>query len=58
MWAETLKLRKRWKPRSVFLEGNHEVRGKRCVNQNPELTNLISPLTDLQLDRDYSDIVE
>ena len=56
LWAPTRKA-KRKKPRAIFLEGNHEHRLKRTLNNHPEMEGLID-FKDFQLDRNYDEVIE
>lgn len=56
LWHQTRRAKKRL-PRAVFLEGNHEHRIKRVLNEKDELQGLIG-FNDLDLERNYNDIVE
>jgi len=56
MWAPVRKAKKR-KPYSVFLEGNHEFRLKRVLEQQPELSGMVS-FSDFDLERNYNDVIE
>jgi hypothetical protein len=51
-----LKKRKKRKPYSVFLEGNHEERIRRAIDLHPELEGAIT-YDDLELDRWYDNVV-
>ena len=51
-----LRKAKKKRPRTVFLEGNHEERQRRLLEQQPELDGTIS-FKDFDLDREYDDIV-
>lgn len=55
LWAPTRKAKKK-KPRCVFLEGNHEERMSRVLNQHSELIGTIG-FKDFDLERYYDDIV-
>lgn len=56
MWAPIRRAKKR-RPRSIFIEGNHEYRLKRAIDLQPELDGVIS-FDDLDLNRNYDDVVE
>lgn len=56
MWSPLRKLKKRW-PHSVFLEGNHENRIKRALENDPHLKGAIS-FSDLDLNPYYHEVVE
>jgi len=56
LWSPIRKAKKK-RPRSVFIEGNHEYRLKRAINVQPELEGTVS-FSDFDLSRNYSDIVE
>lgn len=56
LWAPIRNAKKR-RPRSVFLEGNHEHRLKKILNNHHELDGLVS-WRDFDLDRNYHNIVE
>ena len=56
LWHKVRKSKKK-KPRGVFLMGNHEHRLNRVLDLQPELEGTIG-LSDFQLDKNYSDIVE
>lgn len=55
MWAPIRKA-KRKRPFSVFLEGNHEERIRRLLEQTPELEGTIS-FDDLNLKRNYDKVI-
>lgn len=55
LWAPLRKAKKK-KPFSVFLEGNHEERLSRVLNQHSELIDTIG-FPDFDLDRDYDEVV-
>lgn len=55
LWAPIRKAKKK-RPFSVFLEGNHEERMSRVLNQQPELEGTIG-FKDFDLERDYDEIV-
>lgn len=59
MWGPITKSKKR-KPRSIFLEGNHEHRIKRVLDFGPHLEGVKYGISfkDLELNRYYSDVVE
>ena len=59
MWGPITKSKKR-KPRSIFLEGNHEHRIKRVLDFEPHLEGVKYGISfkDLELNRYYSDVVE
>jgi hypothetical protein len=56
LWAPIRKA-KRKKPRSIFIEGNHEFRLKRLLEMQPELEGTVS-FSDFDLKKNYNDIVE
>lgn len=56
LWAPTRRAKKK-KPYRVFLEGNHEERMKRALDQQPELEGTIG-FKDFDLGRNYDTIVE
>lgn len=56
LWAPTKRAKKK-KPFRVFLEGNHEERMKRALDQQPELEGTIG-FKDFELDKNYDRIVE
>ena len=51
-----MKKAKKKKPRCVFLEGNHEERQRRLLEQHSELQGTID-FKDFELDRYYDDVV-
>lgn len=53
----TVKKGKKKLPRRVFIEGNHEHRIKKAINDNPELDGILS-FQSLDLEQYYTDIVE
>lgn len=55
MWYEVKKNKKRM-PKRVILEGNHEERIERSLNQHPELDGTIS-FNDLQYDKYYDEVI-
>lgn len=55
LWHYVRKAKKK-KPRAVFIEGNHEHRLARVLNDKPELEGLIS-YNDFNLNRNYDDVV-
>lgn len=55
MWAPWKKSKKK-KPYAVFLEGNHEERQRRLLEQSPELQGTID-FKDFELDKYYDEIV-
>ena len=56
MW-HAIRHAKKKRPRSVFLEGNHEYRLKKVLNDKPELEGLIG-WGDFDLNRNYHNVVE
>lgn len=56
LWAPIRKAKKK-RPLSIFLEGNHEERMKRALDQTPELEGTIG-FKDFDLNRNYDHIVE
>ena len=55
MWAPWKKSKKK-KPLAIFLEGNHEERQRRLLEQQSELEGTIG-FNDFELDRYYDDII-
>src|SRR5687768_2261701 len=55
LWAPIKKAKKK-KPLSIFLEGNHEERMRRVLEQHSELEGTIS-FKDFDLDRYYDEII-
>ena len=55
MW-HPLRHAKKKQPRKVFLEGNHENRMKKLLNDQPQLEGLLD-WADLDLDRHYHDVI-
>lgn len=55
MWAPIRKAKRR-RPFSVFIEGNHEERMRRLLDQTPELDGTVS-FNDLDLKRNYHEII-
>lgn len=56
LWHPTRRAKKR-RPHAIFLEGNHEHRIKRVLNDKPELEGLVD-FKHLDLQRNYHDVVE
>lgn len=56
LWAPARKAKKRM-PFRVFLEGNHEERMKRALDQQPELEGTIG-FKDFELGKNYDEIIE
>lgn len=56
LWHRVRRAKKK-KPHAVFLEGNHEFRLKRAIENSPELDGVIG-FNDFDLNRNYGDIVE
>lgn len=56
LWAPLRKSKKK-KPFSVFLEGNHEERMKRALDQQPELEGTIG-FKDFELNKNYHEVIE
>lgn len=55
LWGPIRRAKKK-KPFSVFLEGNHEERMRRVLEQQPELEGTIG-FKDFQLEKDYDEII-
>lgn len=56
LWAPIKKAKKK-RPLSIFMEGNHEERLKRALDQQPELEGTIG-FKDFELNKNYDEIVE
>lgn len=56
LWTPTRRAKKK-RPLRIFLEGNHEERMKRALDQQPELEGTIG-FKDFQLDRNYDEVIE
>lgn len=56
LWTPTRRAKKK-RPLRIFLEGNHEERMKRALDQQPELEGTIG-FKDFQLDRNYDEIIQ
>lgn len=56
LWAPIRKAKKK-RPRAYFLEGNHEERLKRALDQSSELEGTIG-FKDFELEKNYTDIIQ
>lgn len=56
MWGPLRKSKKK-KPRSIFIEGNHEERLKRVLDHQPELEGTIG-FEDFDLSRNYHEVIQ